>query len=114
VYRVGWNNSCTSIDLEHARFIRGSYDSGRKLAETAIGIFRAIGEWRRTDITFHQRFYPADHYVDLGLQAVFAHARCYDASKEIGIDGAFSDGRALPVARRKARRDPAGRSLGGL
>ena len=107
-YWTGWTNCCTSVDPEHACFIRGSYDSETRLAETGVTIFRALGEWRRTDITFRQRFYPAKQILEIVLAAGFEDARCYDASRELGVDGPFSDGRGpkAAVLTTPARRAP--------
>lgn len=97
-YTVGWNESCASVDDEHACFIRGRYDRSIRLAETMITLFRNGKAWTRTDITLHQRFYPDNELLTLLRGAGFESARFCNPLDEFGITGPFSNGRGVVVA----------------
>jgi hypothetical protein len=102
-YTVGWKSTCASVDAEHACFIRGKYDNATRLARTFITIFRDMGEWRRTDFTLTQRYYPAEQILELLRGAGFTDPRCYNAERDLGISGPFGEGRGVIVARAGVR-----------
>jgi SAM-dependent methyltransferase len=106
-FTVGWKDTFTSVDQEHACFIRGNYDSDTKLAETAVTIFRQDGYWKRNDFTLRQRFYPADEIMDLLVAAGFERAECLNAATDLGVPGPFSEGRGVLIATTPQRTGPA-------
>jgi SAM-dependent methyltransferase len=97
-YRRKWSETCSTVDDEHACFIRGQYDRQTRLGETRITLFRKCGTWERRDVTLYQRYHAPEELVALLAGAGFVNIRCLDVRRELGLAGAFADGRAFFVA----------------
>lgn len=99
-YRTAWNsnNTCSTVDDRHACFIRGDYDPATRLGRTEITLFEKNGSWDRSDVTFLQRFHPAEDITRLLREAGFSSIRAYNPIEDLGIDGYFGQGRAVFVA----------------
>ena len=97
-YRTAWNSSCSIIDAERACFIRGGYDPDTRLGRTEITLFEQNGSWHRSDVTFLQRFHPVEDIKRLLSAAGFRSAVPYNPGEDLGVEGPFSEGRAVFVA----------------
>ena len=102
-YRDYWGSTCSTVDDEHACFIRGSYDSETRIGRTEVTLFRAAApDWRREDVLLLQRFHPADEVLTLLQRAGFHRAECLNAASDLGIHGHFSVARGVFTATKSA------------
>ncbi len=97
-YTKAWKRCCTTIDDEHASFIRASYGEWKRIAETAITLFRFRRSCKRTDITLRPRSYPASEILDPLHSAGFRTATCFDAAAVPDVACQFGDRRGVVVA----------------
>ena len=100
-YRTHWGESFALVRDDHALTITGSrYDARRRAARCTVTMFRLHdGEWRRTDVTVHERCYTPAEIGDALERAGFGEILCYDAG-DLGMGGQLGDGRAFFVASR--------------
>jgi SAM-dependent methyltransferase len=95
-YRDYWGSTSSTVDEEHACFIRGSYDSETRIGQTEVTLFRgAAPAWQREDVLLLQRFHPADEVLTLLRRAGFQRAECLNAASDLGIEGHFSVARGV-------------------
>ena len=90
----------SSFDIvsdDHACIVRSGYHPSRKLKRYDLTLFRLEGEnWRRTDLTLHQRYYETQTVIAALVEAGFPRIKTYDARSEFGP--ALSDGRMFYLA----------------
>jgi SAM-dependent methyltransferase len=88
----------TAVEAGHASIMRGVYDPAERLGTVTVTLFRLIdGLWRRSDVTVHERCYPAGEVLALLEEAGF-RARMRRA-EELGMDD--QAGRMFFVANRE-------------
>lgn len=93
-----WSGTCSSVDDQHACFIRGDYDPKKQTARTQISLFRRNGHWQRDDVVLYQRCHPVEEVIALLLEVGFAQAACLDASRDLQLEGDFGVARGVFVA----------------
>jgi len=97
-YLKAWKNTCANVGENYACFIRGNYDQYTRLGRTDITLFEENGSWRRSDVSFLQRFHPIDDIKQLLREARFRNVDVYNAIDDLGIEGYFGEGRAVFMA----------------
>ena len=97
-YRDFWGATCSTVDDDHACFMRGDYDPETHLARTIVTLFRPNGAWKRDDVVFVQRCHGLEDVVALLGKAGFAGAACLDASRDLELEGDFGNARGVFVA----------------
>jgi SAM-dependent methyltransferase len=108
-YRQHWKETCSTVDDEHACFIRGGYEARTRLGETRITLFRKRGTWERRDVTMLQRYHAPEELVALLVRTGFVDVRCVDVAQELGISGTFGQGRGWFTAVRNGSTDRSSR-----
>jgi SAM-dependent methyltransferase len=93
-----WGATCSTVDDDHACFLRGDYDPQTHIARTLVTLFRPKGAWERDDVVFLQRWYPVEVVLALLRKAGFAGTACLDASKDLELEGDFGIARGVFVA----------------
>jgi SAM-dependent methyltransferase len=98
-YRTHWGETFALVRDDHVLTITGArYDSRRRAASCGVTMFRLVdGQWRRADVTVHERCYTPAEIGDALDRAGFGEVLCYDAG-DLGMGGQLGEGRTFFVA----------------
>lgn len=99
-YVGDWRQSGFYLEDDNACLLRGSYDTETRLASAEITLFRLLDCWERTDLTVHERYYPAEDFMGALDRCGFTNMRLFDAKKDLRLDGRHMNGRAFISAER--------------
>jgi SAM-dependent methyltransferase len=93
-FETQWHKSSTVVGEDHLLYVRGRYDKAAKLGTTDVTIFRNQDEWRRYDLSVHQRCY-AQRDVKRQLESAgFGSVSAQPAAK-LGLRGRLAVGRTF-------------------
>lgn len=99
-YIEDWNQTGFYVEHDNACLVSGGYDRKTRGARADITLFRLHDGWVRSDITIHERYYPAAEFMEELSNCGFKNVSFFDARRDLKMDGRFSKGRAFITAER--------------